>query len=300
MNGRRVGTVRVALAASATALVLAGCSTSSDGAAGDRPEVVASLYPLAEAVERVGGGLVDVVNLTPPGVEPHDLELAPDDLEAIVTADLVLYIGRGFQPAVEAAVAQAGGVVMDALEGLGSEDQALAADPHVWLDPRLFERIVGRIADVLVELVPGDAETFRAGAEAFARELRELDAEFREGLSSCRSRTIVVAHAAFGYLAAAYDLRQEPIAGISPEAEPSPTRLAELKALVEREGITTIFAEELLSPAVAETLAREAGVRVEVLDPLEGLTDERLAVGESYVPVMRRNLETLRSALGCT
>jgi zinc transport system substrate-binding protein len=294
-----MGTVRVAVGAFATALVLAGCSGPADGDARDRPVVVASLYPLAEAAERVGGDLVEVVNLTPPGVEPHDLELAADDLEEIVTADLVLYIGGGFQPAVEDAVAQADGVVVDVLAGLGSEDDALAADPHVWLDPSLFERTVDRIADVLAELAPEDADAFREGAEAFARELRELDAEFREGLSSCRSRTIVVAHEAFGYLAAAYGLRQESIAGISPESEPNPARLAELKSLVEREGVTSIFAEELASPAVAETLAREAGVRVEVLDPIEGLTDERLAAGESYVPVMRRNLETLRSALGC-
>lgn len=281
------------------AALVGACSASPDGSP-EGLEVVASFYPLAEAAERVGAGLVEVENLTPPGVEPHDLELAPDDLEAIVTADVVLYIGGGFQPAVEDAAAQAEGVVVDALERAGPAGGDLAADPHVWLDPVRFDAIVRTIAEVLTELAPEDSETFRSGAEAFGQELAALDEGFHEGLSSCRIRTFVVSHGAFGYLAEAYGLEQEAIAGSSPESEPSPARLAELKTFVEREGITTIFAEELVSPAVAETLAREADVRVDVLDPLEGLTDDRIAAGASYVSVMRENLERLRRALGCS
>jgi len=255
----------------------------------------------------VGGDLVDVRNLTPPGVEPHDLELAPDDLEAVLSADLVLYVGAGFQPAVEDAVGQADGTVVDVLDEADtltlSQDGAgsgSAIDPHIWLDVKRFGGVVGLVAETLAGLDPGHAGAFRANAAAYEDELATLDAGFRDGLASCSSRLLVVSHAAFGYLADAYGLTQVPIAGISPEAEPDPARLAELKALVEREHVTTIFTEELASPKVAETLASEAGVTTAVLNPLEGLTQAQLDAGADYGSVMRRNLETLRGALGCS
>jgi zinc transport system substrate-binding protein len=301
--------VWVALLA-ASALLGAACGSSGDVRDGDDLVVVASFYPLAEAAQRVGGDLVTVQNLTPPGVEPHDLELAPDDLEAIVTADVVLYIGGGFQPAIQEGVADAEGIVLDVLDAAGSlrppppgeveDGEALPADPHVWLDPTRYGRIVEAVAVTLAQAQPSQAATFRSGAEAFGSELSALDREFAEGLATCRSRTIVVNHAAFGYLAEAYDLEQISISGISPEAEVDPARLAELKSLVEREGVTTIFTEELASPEVAETLAQEAGVETAVLNPLEGLTPEQLDAGEDYVSVMRENLDALRSGLGCS
>ena len=305
---RRTASVWVALLST---LLWTACGASPDARGAEDVVVVASFYPLAEAAQRVGGDLVTVENLTPPGVEPHDLELAPDDLEAIVRADVVLYIGGGFQPAIEEGVADAEGVVLDVLEAAGSlrppppgeeeDGEAPPADPHVWLDPARYGRIVEAVAETLaqVQTSEAEAEAFRAGAEAFGSELAALDREFADGLATCRSRTIVVNHAAFGYLAEAYDLEQLSISGISPEAEVDPARLAELKSLVEREGVTTIFTEELASPEVAETLAQEAGVETAVLNPLEGLVQDQLDAGEDYVSVMRENLETLRSGLGC-
>ncbi len=261
----------------------------------------------AEAAEVVGGGRVAVDNLTPPGVEPHDLELAPDDLVALVTADVVLYIGGGFQPAVEDGVGQAEGMALDCTpvgalrpppEGEGEE---LAADPHVWLDPKRYSKIVGAVADAFADVAPDHAAEFESNADAFRSRLDALSAEFADGLATCDSRTIVTNHAAFGYLADAYGLKQirQAISGLSPEAEPDPAHLAELTELVEREGITTIFTEELTSPEVAEALANEAGVGTAVLNPLEGLTREEVDAGQDYVSVMRENLATLRTALGC-
>lgn len=297
---------RLLVAAAVAALLASACTSSGGGSSDGRLRVVVSAYPLAEAAARVGGDLVEVENLTPPGVEPHDLELAPDDLEALLTADVVLYVGAGFQPAVEDAVAEAQGTVADVLaeadtlavskDGTGTDG---AVDPHVWLDPTRFAGIVGTVADALAEREPASADTFRANAAAYADELARIDADFRDGLASCSSRLLVVSHAAFGYLADAYGLTQVPIAGISPEAEPDPARLAELAALVEREGVTTIFTEELASPKVAQTLAEEAGVATAALNPLEGLTQAQLDAGLDYGSVMRRNLQTLRGALGC-
>jgi zinc transport system substrate-binding protein len=294
----------------AFALLGAACGSSNEVRDGDGLVVVTSFYPLDEAAQRVGGDLIRVENLTPPGVEPHDLELAPDDLEAIVAADVVLYIGGGFQPAIQEGVSDAEGIVLDVLDAAGplrsptpTEEQgkaAVTADPHVWLDPMRYAGIVDAVSETLSRARPSQGPMFRSGAAEFRAELAALDREFADGLASCRSRTIVVNHAAFGYLAEAYDLEQLSISGISPEAEVDPARLAELKSLVEREGVTTIFTEELASPAVAETLAKEARVETSVLNPLEGLTPEQLDAGEDYLSVMRENLDALRSGLGCT
>jgi zinc transport system substrate-binding protein len=273
-----------------------GDTPSDDG----RLRVVTGAYPLAEVAERVGGDLVHVENLTPPGVEPHDLELTTDDLEALLTADIVLFVGAGFQPAVQDAVAEAEGAVVDVLDGVDTLSADGAVDPHVWLDPARFRLVVGTVADTLAERDPDHADRYRANAERYVGELEVLDAAFRSGLAACSSRTIVVSHDAFGYLADAFDLVQQPIVGISPEAEPDPARLAELQELVRSQGVTTIFTEELLPPEVAEALAAEAGVATAVLNPLEGLTRTQLDAGEDYGSIMRRNLETLRGALGCS
>jgi zinc transport system substrate-binding protein len=299
-----------ALALAVVVAIAAGSCSSDDAEGGEdgRIRVVASFYPLAEAARAVGGDLVNVENLTPPGVEPHDLELAPDDLEALVTADLVIYLGGGFQPAVEDGIGQAEGTTLDLLDAAGpleppdpgdEEAEELAADPHVWLDPARYAMIVDAIAEALAGLRPSDAGAFRSSGAAFVDDLEALDREFADGLGSCDQHLIVVNHAAFGYLAAAYGLEQVAISGLSPEAEPTPDRLAELRTLVQEEGVTTIFTEELASPEVAEALARETGVTTAVLNPLEGLTPQEVDAGEDYLSVMRSNLELLRTALGC-
>jgi len=301
----RRGVRRAAAGAVVLALLAGGCGSTGEGTDGAGLRVVTSAYPIAEVAERVGGGLVEVENLTPPGAEPHDLELAPNDLELLITADVVLFVGGSFQPAVEDAVAEAEGTTLDVLTAVdtlpavGTYAGEGVVDPHVWLDPIRLAAIADAVAETLGERDPTNAETYRANAEAYAEELTALNAEFRDGLAVCSSRLLVVSHAAFGYLADAYGLMQEPIAGISPETEPDPARLAELLTLVEEEGVTTIFTEDLISPEVAETLADEAGVGTSVLSPLEGLTQVQLDAGEDYGSVMRRNLETLAAALGC-
>lgn len=271
-----------------------------------RTSVVVSFYPLAFAAERIGGECVNVANLTPPGVEPHDLELTPDAVEAIATADVVLYFGGGFQPAIEDAVQDAEGRTVDVLRMVptlpaeGEEaEEGLAVDPHVWLDPSLFGDIVAATADALEGTGIPDSCDISGSAAALDSELMGLDAAFREGLSACDRDVFVTTHAAFGYLAAAYGLRQEAIAGLEPQVEPSARRLAELKAFVEREGISTIFTEELVSPDVAQTLAEEADVDTAVLFTIEGLTDEEVVGGDDYLSLMRENLDALRIALGC-
>jgi zinc transport system substrate-binding protein len=289
-------------------LVLSGCGGS--GGDDDRRTVVAAFYPLAWAAERIAGDEVEVVNLTPPGAEPHDIELTARDVERVEDAELVLYLGRGFMPALEEAV-EGHAAAVDLLEGQSlregsdehghggeaatqQEDEAgeeAEVDPHVWLDPTRLATVARTIATELGE--PGAADDVVA-------ELGQLDEEYRAGLANCERREIVTSHAAFGYLADAYGLRQIALTGISPETEPSPRALEELVEEVEETGATTVFFETLVSPRLAETVAREAGAETAALDPLEGLGEEELEAGEDYLSVMRTNLEALGTALGCS
>ena len=296
---------RVQAALVGLAVGLGAACGGDGGGAGGRPQVVAAFYPLFEAAQRVGGDLVTVRNLTPAGSEPHDLELNSRQVDQIEDAAVVLFLGRGFQPALEKAAERAKGAKVDVLGALGNlrpagaGDDRLDVDPHVWLDPRLLKTIVGEVAAALAVADPANRAAYEANAGAYSRELDDLDAAFTAGLATCDRRVIVTAHAAFGYLAGRYGLTQDAIAGLEPESEPSPQRLADLARKVRADGTTTIFYETLVSPKVAESLAREAGVRTAVLDPLEGLTAADAKAGRTYVSGMRENLAALRQALGC-
>lgn len=288
----RVTALLIALVASGA---LAACGGADEnGAPADT--IVAAFYPLAWAAEQVVGEGSRVENLTPPGAEPHDVELSPRDVEAVHDADLVLYLGSGFQPALEQALETRSGPSLDLLEGqelmkgLDEEGQEAARDPHVWLDPARFAEMVTGIGRELGREDP---------AAELASRLRALDRKMAGGLETCERREIVTSHTAFGYLARRYDLVQIGLTGISPEAEPSPGGLVELVDEVEESGATTVFFETLVSPRLAQTVAREAGAETAVLNPLEGLSDAELGAGEDYVSVMRANLAALREALGC-
>ena len=256
--------------------------------ASGKTSVVAAFYPIAFAAEQINPS-ADVKNLTPPGAEPHDLEVTPQDVQDLQSADLVLLMGQGFQPQLEKAAGQgAGGRVVKLLDtpGLGVKP----GDPHVWLDPPRFEKLVTRIGAAL-----GDP----AAAEKFNAKLVALDREYRSGLANCKRHEIVTSHEAFGYLAEDYGLRQVAISGISPEAEPTPAALQAAVDAVRKTGATTVFTETLVSPKLSETVARETGAKTAVLNPIEGLTPDQQDQGKDYFDLMRENLAALRQALDC-
>ena len=302
---------------------LAGCGSASGWSTDEgsgRIRVVAAFYALQYAAQQVGGGHVEVAGLTRPGAEPHDLELTPRQVGRVATADLVVY-ERGFQPAVDAAVAQeARGSAFDVsaaahldlaapTEDGGHEHTSNAGadsdthapgnrDPHFWLDPLRFADVADAIAAQLAARDRANAAAYEGNAETFRAEMVGLDEDFTAGLAHCRVRDLVTSHAAFGYLAERYGLHQEAISGLDPEAEPDPATLARVAAHVRDSGATTVYAETLVSKAVARTVARETGARLAVLDPLEGITDE--SAGHDYPTVMRANLATLRTGQECT
>jgi zinc transport system substrate-binding protein len=311
--------------AALTLLTLAGCGTNAadgSGGSGDKLDVVASFYPLEFIAKSVGGDAVNVTTLTAPGVEPHDLELTPKQVGTIAEAKLVVF-EKGLQPAVDEAVEQnaksAGFDVAPAaqLEATGANFEEHeeggaatptgtvkpaaftedALDPHFWLDPVRYAGVVQAVTDKLVEVDAAHADGYQARAQTLLGEVNKLDSEYRTGLESCKLKTFVTSHEAFAYLAKRYGLQMVGIAGFAPDAEPTPQRIREVQDIVRSQHVTTIFSEELVSPKVAESIARDVHVKTAVLSPIEGLSNANSQ--ETYLSLMRENLQELRKANSC-
>src|SRR4051812_7229675 len=312
---RRLG----ALLATSALLVVAGCggAGTATGSTAKQPgqlSIVTAFYPFAFVAERVAGSHALVTTLTQPGAEPHDVELTPRQVGSLSVADLVVY-ERGFQPAVDQAVDQSGastvppagtvvpleppGTTADPHEeehGHEHDDDAL--DPHIWLDPTNLARIATDLAGRLSALDGEHAADYRANAARLGRDLGGLDAEFRRGLAHCSRTEFITTHAAFGYLARRYALTQVGITGLNPDTEPSPSRIAQIQREATSRGVTTIFTETLISPAIARSIAGDLGLVTDVLDPVEGITSA--SRGQDYLAVMRSNLSALEKANGCS
>jgi len=304
----RIVLMKMVVGLATAALLLSGCAALTDPDA-DHIQVAAGFYPLAYVVERVGGERYAVSTLTQPGGEPHDLELGVRETAEIAQAALVVHLA-GFQPAVDEAIEQTyEGDTLEAGEIVGLEPAAEGhehaedekddhgdLDPHFWLDPLRMATLGDAVAEQLSKADPENAEHYAANADALRADLEDLDAAYADGLADCERTTIVVSHDAFGYLSK-YGLAMEPIAGLSPGAEPVPADLAHLQEVIAEDGITTVFSERLASPRLTESLAGDLGISTAVLDPIEGLSDE--TADEDYLSLMRANLAALQQANGC-
>ncbi|WP_084077997.1 metal ABC transporter substrate-binding protein [Demequina sp. NBRC 110057] len=301
-------------------LLLAGCSADTSSADADASEaslsVGASFYPLQYVAEAVGGDDVAVTSLIAAGVEPHDAEMSPATVRSMQDMDTVLFLSD-FSAAVDDAVDTTGARSLDAHhivdehgeeeaehEDETHEDDEYASedghdhgtlDPHFWLDPTLLAEYAEDVVAEFSELDPDNAASYEERGNALIADLDALDQSFTDGLATCERREIFVSHEAYGYLGLRYDLAQEGMSGLDPEAEPSPARIREIRDLIEDSGATTIYTESKVSAAVAESLADDAGVTTAVLDPLETIAD-----GDDYIAVMTRNLEELRTGLDCS
>lgn len=294
---------KAAAGLAAIALTLTACA-GGDGADADQEsdlQIVAAMYALEFLAEEIAGDRAEVTSLTPAGVDPHDLELTTS---AVVQLDeaVVVYLS-GFQAAVDDAISAtnprvamdvAGPADVTAFDAEGQPTEGPGVDPHFWLDFDRMSAVAGYIADELGEIDPEGADHYAERAAALQSDFAELDAEYLEGLAQCESRTVVAAHEAYGYLAHSYDLEQVGLSGLDPEAEPSPARLAEVRRAVDASGVTTIYAEDLINPAVAEAFSQDLGIEVAMLDPAEMEPEDG-----DYRQAMRDNLESLREGLGC-
>lgn len=300
--------------------VTPGAADASDSTApenGDKISVVASFYPVYDFASKIGGDKVTVKNLVPAGAEPHDWEPAPSDITSLEHADVFVYSGAGMERWVTKVLGTLDNknlVVAEASKGLtlrkwnadpnanagdadSEEHENTVYDPHVWLAPLNAKQEMKNIETALIKADPKDESYFEDNYKTWSDKCDQLDQEYQKTLSALPNKSIVVSHEAFGYLCDAYGLKQMGISGLSPDVEPDPARMAKIQDFVKANHVKVIFSEDLVSPKVAQSIAKATGAKMELLNPMEGLTDEELAAGDDYFSVMEKNLDTLKSAL---
>ncbi|ALS02290.1 zinc ABC transporter substrate-binding protein [Enterococcus silesiacus] len=304
----------------AAMLTLTACGQTKEqdnSGKSDTIKVVTTFYPMYDFAKNVVGDAGDVQLLIPAGTEPHDYEPSAKDIAKITDADVFVYNSHELETWVKDVLENVDEKKVAVVEAAGSIDLMAGAahdhdeeeadheehdhdhelDPHVWLDPVLAQKEVEAIRDALVKKYPDKKETFEKNATAYSEKLKELDSEYKEAFTNAKNKTFVTQHAAFGYLAKQYGLTQESIAGISPDQEPSPSRLAELKKYIKEHNVSVIYFETSASSKVAETLASETGVELAVLNPLESITQKEQDQGEDYISAMKANLEALKKSV---
>ncbi|WP_449348319.1 metal ABC transporter substrate-binding protein [Streptomyces shaanxiensis] len=306
-----------AVAAAGALAALSACSTDSAAAGNtDKFDVVASFYPMAFLAEQIGGDHVHVTSLTQPGQEPHDLEISAQQTAQLQESDAVLYL-KNLQPSVDDAVAQSeiktkiDATALTSLEEHGNEVGGHAAehddehgeesggkDPHIWLDPVKYAEVAKGVGAAFEKADPDHAADYKASTAALVKKLDALNTKFEDGLENTDSKVFITTHAAFGYLAERYGLTEEAINGLDPESEPSANRVKDLEKMAKADGVTTVFYETLVSDRTAKTIASDAGLKTDVLDPIEGITAK--SRGKDYFSVQEANLKALQSALGAT
>ena len=307
----------VLFTAAVSAALLSGCGQKEDIQDSGKLTVMASFYPMYDFAVKIGGDKVAVANMIPAGTEPHDWEPATKDIANLEKADVFVYSRAGMEHWAEdvlktlknqnltVAEASSGITLMKGHEHEEGENQEAESeehehgefDPHVWLSPANAKIEMENIKDAFVKADPENEAYYQANYETYAGKFDELDKKYKDTLSPLPNKSVVVAHEAFGYLCDAYGLTQMGIEGLSPDSEPDPARMAEVIDFVKENKVKTIFFEDLVSPKVAETIAKETGAKTEVLNPLEGLTDEQLKNGDDYFSVMEKNLTVLKEAL---
>jgi zinc transport system substrate-binding protein len=288
--------------------------------------VVTSVFPLFEFAQAVLGERGEVSLLLPPGAETHTWQPRPSDIIRLSSADLFIYIGADLEPWLQdilKSVRNPNLRVLEASRGIPMIDEEGAAhkgrehegegivpseqehehgarDPHIWLDFKIDQIIVDKITTALSEMDPEGSSIFEKNASAYKEKLKVLDQKFKDGLRDCDHRTIILGgHAAFGYLARSYNLRQISIYGLSPDSRPTPKKLVEVVELAKKYRIKVIFFEVYVRDELAKVLAEEVGARTLVLNPGANLTKEQLKSGKSFFDIMEENLENLKNGLNC-
>ena len=269
-------------------------------------QVTTSFYPLYFFSTQIGGDKANVVNITPAGAEPHDYEPTAQDIAQIENSKLLILDGTGLEAwgnNVKQNLDPKNTVVLTVGDGLINqkvmEDGQNVIDPHIWLSPQLTKKITDKITQAFMQIDPVNSNYNQANADLLKAKLDNLDQEYKQGLSNCTEKNIITSHAAFGYLATAYGLNQIPIAGISPDAEPSPSQLADIVKFAKSNNVKYIFFESLVSPKLADTIATEVGAKTLVLNPIEGLSKDEISKGNNYLTEMQNNLTNLKTALLC-
>lgn len=306
--------IKLAIMAILGLIILAGCgqSTKSESNKEGKLQVVTSFYPMYDFTKNVVGDKGDVSVLITGETEPHDYEPSAKDIAKIQDADVFVYNSKEMETWVEAVLDSIDTdktLVVEASKGIdllelsdeedGHEDHSHAhgVDPHIWLDPVLAKREVETIRDSILKVDPDNKASYQTTGDKFIGQLETLNQQFVAQFKEATQRDFVTQHAAFGYLAARYDLHQVAISGISPDQEPSPAELATIEDFVKEHQVAVIFTEELSSDKIASTIAKATGAKLYPLNTLEGLSKAQQEAGEDYISVMETNLANLSKAI---
>jgi zinc transport system substrate-binding protein len=297
----------------ATSLLVAcgGSGSNSPNEASSKITVAASFYPITEIVQRVGGDDVELLALTAPGVEPHDSELSAKQLEDLTKADIVFYIGGGFQPDLEKAIDSLPDSVstVDLLKSVevidteesGENDHSHSdADPHIWLDPaNMAEMAITVAAEISKVEAIASTTALTERLNTYANELNEVGTLMDTTFESCERKELVSAHDAFTYFTKRANLVAVPISGVDPENEPSAKELEATAKIAKDKNVTTVFFEEILPKAFADTVAKAIGASIDSINAVETISQSDLDVGVTYSSIMKSNITKISTALGC-
>ncbi|NLY77974.1 MAG: zinc ABC transporter solute-binding protein [Tissierellia bacterium] len=282
-------------------LIIVGCSSEANlNSNGSEDNLVyVSFYPLYFLADEIGGDHIDLRMVVPNGVESHEYEPSMQQLKDIEKAQLFIYNGAGFESWADKVV---GNIIEEDRTINASESVHLIMednnpDPHIWLSPQNMIKIGETIKDRLVLMDAANKDEYERNFNELASRLMELDNKYFEELKDKSKDSIIVSHAAFTYLADRYGFEQIPVAGISPEQEPSSKTIADLIEIVKNDNHEYILLETLASPKTVQVIAEETNLQVLTLNPIEGLTEEDITNGEDYITIMEKNLENLKKAL---
>lgn len=317
-------------------LFLAACGKSEEKAQNtdEKVQIYTTVYPLQYFAERIGGESVHVSSIYPAGANEHTFEPTQKDMMALADADLFFYIGLGLEGFVENAkktladeevhmIATVDAISDEQLEEAAHEEEEATStdshdhehesessedhsheghdhgdiDPHVWMSPKISQSLALSIKDSLVEISPGQQETFEKNYDELVSDLQQLDADFEEMAHNAPNKTFFVSHSAFGYIANTYGLEQLAVAGLNSQDEPSQKELTKLIDLAEEKNIEYILFEQNVSSKLTEVIQKEIGAESLVLHNLGVLSKEDIQNKETYFTLMNRNLETLRTVL---
>lgn len=265
--------------------------------------VVTTLFPLYDFARNIGGDKVSVTLLLPPGVEAHMFEPKPSDVVKINRSNLFVYTGKFMEPWAEDVVKGISGgnvKIVDSSASVKLINKYGGTDPHIWLDFENVMVMVDNILHALLEKDPANAQFYQKNAADFKNKLAKLDNDYKTVLSKCQSREIVYGgHYAFGYLVKRYGLKYDAAYGLAPDSEPSAKDLARLIEQIRKDKIQYVFYEELVSPRLAETIAKETGARLLLLNPAHNLTKEEYDNGATFISIMENNLQNLSRGMQC-
>lgn len=293
-------------------LSLTGCKNAAKADLLDNGKlnVAASFYTMNDFAQKIGGDKINIITIVPNGMEPHDFEPKTGDITRIKNAKVLIYNGAGMENWVDKVISSANNkelIAVEASKGItlldgnedkvSSKDNRAQKDPHVWLNPQNAIKEMSVIRDAFVKADPNNKDFYDKNFDNYKAKFDELDKEYKNSVSAFKDKNIVVAHAAFGYLCNAYGLNQVAIEGLSAESEPTAAKMAEIARFAKDNKVKVIFFEELVSPKIAQTIANEAGAKTDMLNPLEGISEEDSKKGKEYLSVMRDNLEALKRAL---